>query len=383
MDGGTSAMSGLTEEQAMLRDAAGDWVRERAPVSSVRNVSAYHLESGYDPALYADMAQMGWAGVLVPEGYGGCAFGCVGMGLVLEQLGRHLVASPLLDSAIAAASALVLGGSSAQCERWLPRIVSGDLIATLAVDEGARHAPEAVTTTATRTAEGWRLDGLKRPVPYGFKADLLLLAARIQDNSARNGDVGLFVLDTHAKGITRTWLHEISPRGAAIVECKDVQLPEDARLVNVDARTLDQVLDRARACLAMEMLGAAQQAFETTLEYLKVRVQFGQVIGAFQALQHRMAVLYGELELTRSAVMAALHALDADDPDAPAKVSLAKALAGDTARKVAAETIQLHGGIGMTEEHDAGLYFKHARVCDMSFGDVAFHRERYARIRGY
>jgi len=376
-------MSGLTEEQAMLRDAAGDWVRERAPVSSVRTVSAHHLESGYDPALYAEMVQMGWAGILVPEGYGGSAFGCVGMGLVLEQLGRQLVASPLLDSAIAAVSALVLGGSAAQRERWLPGIVSGEVIATLAVDEGARHAPEAITATATRTADGWRLDGLKRPVPYGFKADLLLLAARIQDGSTRSGEIGLFVLDAHAKGLVRTWLHEISPRGAAVVECKDVQLPEDARLANADAGTLDQVLDRARVCLAMEMLGAAQQAFETTLEYLKVRVQFGQVIGAFQALQHRMAALYGELELTRSAVMAALHALDEDDPDMPAKVSLAKALAGDTARKVTAETIQLHGGIGMTEEHDAGLYFKHARICDMSLGDTAFQRERYARLRGY
>jgi len=376
-------MPGLSEEQAMVRDAAADWVGERAPVSALRKVSEQHLESGYDPALYAEMAQMGWTGILIPERYGGSAFGCVGMGLILEQLGRQLVASPLLDSAIAAASALVLGGSSAQCERWLPGIVSGDVVAALAVEEGARHAPEMITTMATRSADGWRLDGIKRPVSHGFKADLLIVAARIQADSGRDGDTGLFVLEGHTAGVSRTLLHEIAPRGAAVVECRDVRLPEDAWLANAHTGTLDAVLDRARACLAMEMLGAAQQAFATTLDYLKVRVQFGQLIGAFQALQHRMAALYGELELTRSAVMVALRALDADDPDCPAKVSLAKALAGETARKVSAEAIQLHGGIGMTEEHDAGLYFKHARICEMSHGDAAFHRERYARARGY
>jgi len=377
-------MSRLNEEQTMLRDAVADWVRERVPVSALRQVQKQYPEYGYVPDLYAEMAQMGWTGILVPECYGGSAFGCVGMGVVLEQLGRHLVASPLLDSALAVASALVLGGSRAQCERWLPAIVNADVVATLALDEGVRHAPGALTTTATRCAGGWRLDGVKRPVAYGFKADLLIVAARIQDDVAGSGETGLFLLEADCVGGRRTRLHEIAPRGAAILEFDGVMVAEDAMLAQKPGgKLLDEVLDRARACLAMEMLGAAQQAFEITLDYLKVRVQFGQTIGTFQALQHRMAALYGELELTRSAVVGALHTLDTNDPDRAAKVSLAKALAGETARRVAAETIQLHGGIGMTEEHDAGLYFKHARVSDMSYGDAVFHRERYARLRGY
>jgi len=381
MDGQGSVMPGLSEEQAMLRDAVADWVNERAPVSALRAVEAQFPEHGYAPEQYREMAQMGWVGILVPEQYGGSAFGCMGMGLALEQLGRHLVASPLLDSAVAASTALVLGKSESLRARWLPGMVSGDVIAALALDEGARHAPDAITTTATKTAEGWHLDGCKRPIAHGFKANMLVLAARIQSGTADNGTIGLFVVPGNTPGLTRCLLHEITPRGAAMVTCADVHLPEEAYLG--DGALLETVLDHTRACRAAELLGAAQQAFAMTLDYLKVRVQFGQVIGAFQALQHRMAVLYGELELTRSAVQVALRALDEEDTDAAAKVSLAKALAGETARKVAAETIQLHGGIGMTEEHDAGLYFKHARICDMSDGDAVFHRERYARLRGY
>ncbi|HRP71722.1 MAG TPA: acyl-CoA dehydrogenase family protein [Xanthomonadaceae bacterium] len=375
-------MARLSEEQTMLRDAAADWVRECALVTEFRRLREIDDGTGYSTELYAAMAQMGWTGILVPERHGGSEFGCLGMGLVLEQLGRQLVASPLLDSAVAVVSALVLGGSESQQQRWLPRIASGEAAATLAVDEGTRHAPHAIATTAARTAQGWRLDGTKRPVSHAMAADLLVVAARMVAQDGTSAGTGLFLVDAAADGLHRTRLHEIEPRGAAIVEFDGVTLAPDDVLEGGD-ELLERVLDRARACAAMEMLGAAQQAFETTLEYLKVRTQFGQIIGAFQALQHRAAALYGELELTRSAVEAALQALDADAGDAPAKVSLAKALAGETFRNVVAEMIQLHGGIGMTEEHDAGLYFKRARTADANYGDAAFHRERYGALHGY
>ncbi|HEY8539283.1 MAG TPA: acyl-CoA dehydrogenase [Steroidobacteraceae bacterium] len=377
-------MARLTEEQRMLRDAAAEWVRDKAPIASFRKLRNQDPEIGYFPELYADMAQMGWTGILIPERYGGCDFGCVGMGLVLEQLGRQLVASPLISSAVAAASALVLGGSEAQRQQWLPSIASGKLVATLAVDEGSRHAPRGFATKATRTANGWRLDGTKRPVIHGMGADLLLTAAQIESSNGAAGEIGLFMVERHAAGLRRTRLHEIEPRGAAIIEFEGVEVKDTDRLTAADVEgLLDRVLDRARACLAMEMLGAAQQAFETTLEHLKTRVQFGQVIGSFQGLQHRAAALYCELELTRSAVEEALRALDEDSDGAPAQVSLAKALAGETFRRVAAEMIQLHGGMGMTEEHDAGLYFKRARTADLSYGDASFHRERYGVLHGF
>ncbi|WP_202842548.1 acyl-CoA dehydrogenase family protein [Luteimonas saliphila] len=378
-------MAKLSEEQGMLRDAASDWVRESAPLARLRRLREHDTGTGYEPELYEGMVQMGWTGILVPEEYGGSAFGCLGMGLVLEQLGRQLVASPLVATAVASASVLALGGSAQQQRRWLPGIAEGRVLATLALDEGDRHAPQAITTTAIRNADGWRLDGSKRPVCYGLAADLLVVAARISDGDGHDGGIGLFLVEASADGLRRTRLHEIDTRGAAIVAFDGVQV-SDAGVLGAPGGAgplLDRALDRARACTAMEMLGAAQQAFETTLDHLKTRVQFGQLIGAFQALQHRAAGLYGELELTRSAVEAALRALDEDDADSPARVSLAKALAGDTFRLVAAEAIQLHGGIGMTEEHDAGLYFKRARSADLSYGDAAFHRERYGVLRGY
>lgn len=378
-------MAKLSEEQGMLRDAAAAWVRESAPVAAFRRLRAEDPEGGYDPRLYAEMAQMGWTGILVPERHGGSDFGCLGMGLVLEQLGRQLVASPLVSSAVAAASALVLGGSEAQQRRWLPGIASGEVVAALAVDEGTRHAPAAIAASAVPAAGGWRLHGVKRPVPHGMAADLLVVAAKVRENGAEPGGLGLFLVEGDAAGLRRRRLHEIEPRGAAVLELDGVAVAAEDALgaPGRAAAVLERALDRARACTAMEMLGAAQQAFETTLDYLKTRVQFGQIIGAFQALQHRAAALYGELELTRSAAEAALQALDEDSPEAPARASLAKALAGETFRLAAAEMIQLHGGIGMTEEHDAGLYFKRARTTDLSYGDVAFHRERYGVLHGY
>ncbi len=368
-----------SDEQTMLRDAAEGWVRDRAPISSLRRLRKEHLDTGFDRELYREMTAMGWAGVTVPEKDGGYGFGHASMGMLAEQLGRNLVASPLIGSAVAVTGTLVLGGSAAQKAAWLPRLVSGEIFAALALEEGLHHDPAQTALDARRAGQGWVLNGIKRPVFDAGGAGLLLVAARIAESG-----ISLFLCPGDATGIRQTRLSQIDSRGAAIVQFDQCHV-DDAALLGPPGgglQLLDQVLDRARAVLSAEMLGGAQQAFETTVEYLKTRVQFDRPIGSFQALQHRAADMLGELELTRSAVQAALTAIDAGDADLPRLASLAKALAGRTFRKVAQEMVQMHGGIGMTDEHDAGLYLKRAQVADMTFGNVAFHRERYAQLSG-
>jgi len=362
-------MAVLSEEQSMLRDAAKSWVQEKSPVTAFRKMRDSGAELGYDANAWNEMAEMGWAGVIIPEEYGGSNFGYLSLGLILEELGRTLTASPLLASGLAAASALILGGSEAQKSTWLPKIAEGTAVGALAIDEGAHHAPEK----ATAVVAGGKLTGKKTFVLEGMAADILIVSAKGPDG------LGLFLVRSDDPGVARTRLHLADSRGAANIEFKNAQ----AEALSGGAELIEKVLDRARAGVAAEMLGSAVQAFETTLDYLKVRVQFGQVIGSFQALQHRAAKMFTDLELSRSAVEAALAAIDADSPDVPELVSLAKAKMGDTFHLVSNEMVQMHGGIGMTDAHDAGFYLKRARAAEAAFGNQAFHRDRYARIQGY
>ncbi|MCB2078266.1 MAG: acyl-CoA dehydrogenase family protein [Novosphingobium sp.] len=368
----------------MLRDAAQGWVRERAPVSALRGLRTSHLETGFDPALIREMAEMGWTGIVIPEADGGFGFGHASMGMVAEELGRNLVASPLIGSAVAVSDALVLSGTDEQKDAWLPRLVSGEIHAALALEEGIAHDPAAIALTAHREGGEWILEGRKQPVFEGAGAGLLLVAARTSGNPGDLRGVTLFLCPGDNPGLGVTPLRQIDSRGAAIVEFSNCHLQASAVLGEVDdgLATLEPSLDCARAVLAAEMIGSATQAFDTTVEYMKTRIQFDQPIGSFQALQHRAAELLGEIELARSAVMAALTAIDTGEPDLPRHVSLAKALAGKAFRRAAQEMVQLHGGIGMTDEHDAGLYLKRAHVADLTYGGVAYHRERYAVLSG-
>ena len=377
-------MAVLTEEQAMLRDGARNWARDKSPVSAFRKMRDSDAPLGFEPSVWAMMCEMGWPGVLIPEAYGGSNFGYMSMGQILEETGRTLTASPLMSSALTAASALILGGTAAQKEAWLPRIASGELIGTLAVDEGPRHAPEFTALAASASGDGWRLSGTKAFVLDGMAAGLFVVAARTSGPAGEPHGISLFLVPADAAGLTRSRLKLLDSRGAAKVAFDGVQVSRDQLLGQVDGgfALLEKVLDRARAGVAAEMLGAATQAFEMTVDYLKVRVQFGQPIGSFQALQHRAARMFTELELARSAVEAALQALDSDAPDAAELVSLAKAKMGDTLHLVSNETVQMHGGIGMTDAHDAGFYLKRARVAEATFGSQSYHRERYARLQG-
>jgi len=375
-------MAVLSEEQSMLRDAAKSWVSGKSPVTALRKLRDSGNPDGFDRAAWREMAEMGWAGIIIPEEYGGSGLGYLTLGLVLEETGRTLTASPLVSTALAATTALLLAGSDAQKKEWLPKIAEGKAIATLAVDEGAHHAPEKIALKAAKSGSGYALSGKKSFVLDGGVADLLIVAARTNGKAGDKTGITLFLVAGNAKGLTREKLKSVASRGVANLTFDNV---EGAVLGSADNGfdVLDATLDRARAGLAAEMLGSATQAFETTLDYLKTRVQFGQVIGTFQALQHRAAKMFTDLELTRSCVEAALSAIDRNANDIPALCSLAKAKASDLAHLVSNEMVQMHGGIGMTDAHDAGLYLKRARAAEASFGGSSYHRDRYARLMGY
>lgn len=377
-------MSLLTEEQVMLRDSARGWVQTNAPVSAFRKMRDSGNEKGFDAATFKSIAEMGWTGVVIPEAYGGSEFGYRSIGVVLEELGRKVVAAPLIGSAVGAASALILGGTEAQKKAWLPKIAEGAAIAALAIDEGPRYAPEKIALAATKKGSGYSLAGSKTFVHEGMAADVFVVAARTSGKPGDEKGVTLFLVPADAKGLSRSRRELIDSRGYADLTFKDVEVGADAVLGQADAGKglLDKTLDRATAAVAAEQIGLAQQAFDTTVEYMKTRVQFGQLIGSFQALQHRAAYLFTAMQLARPTIDAALQAIDDDGDDVPELVSLAKATANDFVNYATREMIQLHGGIGMTDAHDAGFYLKRARVLEASFGSSAYHRERYAKLQG-
>jgi alkylation response protein AidB-like acyl-CoA dehydrogenase len=377
-------MAVLTEEQTMLRDAAKGWASESAPVGALRKLRDGKSGQSFDPAAWAEMGQMGWAGVIVPEAYDGSAFGYLGLGLILEETGRTLAASPLLSTAMIAASALQLAGSDAQKQAWLPRIAGGERRDDLAVDEGSHHAPARTALTATKSGSGYVLNGTKTFVLDGEAAELVIVVARTGGAPGQTDGLTLFLVPSDAPGVKRTHLALIDSRGAAQIAFDGVEVAADAVLGEVDKgwAVLEPTLDRAYAGLAAEMLGSASAAFDITLDYLKTRTQFGQVIGSFQALQHRAAKWFTDLETTRSCVEAALEAFDAGG-DTRALASLAKAKASELVHLASNEMVQMHGGIGMTDAHDAGLYMKRARVTEALFGGASFHRDRYARLMGF
>ncbi|KXU31440.1 acyl-CoA dehydrogenase, partial [Sphingobium sp. AM] len=314
----------LNEEQQMLRDMAAEWVRDRLPVTALRSLYGHDGggrpdAEGFDPAAWAEMAQMGWTGILVPEAQGGSDFGCRSMGLVLEELGRTLGASPLLSSALVAASALRLGGTEAQQARWLPGIADGSAIGTLAAEEGSQHEREKIALAAMAVGDGWVLNGIKRPVQDGMAATFAIVAARTHGLPGDRDGITLFLVASDTPGLSREALDQIDARRPALFSFDNVTVSADAVLgeVGKGIDLLDSLFDRAAIGLAAEMLGNASQAFDTTLDYLKTRVQFGAIIGSFQALQHRAAEMFGELQLARSAVEAALDAMDANDPALP------------------------------------------------------------------
>ena len=373
-------MAALTEEQALLKEQASTWASEEAPVAKFREMRDSGNELGFDKGTWASIIELGWPGIVAPEDAGGVDMGHLTFGIVLEELGRQLTASPLLASGLIGVNALVIAGSDDQQSHWLPKITNGTVIATLAIDEGPRHAPHHIALRATPKGDGYVLDGEKVHVLEGASAGLFIVAARTAGEPGDANGISLFAVPGDSAGLTRTPLTPTDSRGYANVSFGEVQVGPEALMGNANDASpqLEIILDRARAGLAAEMLGVAGQSFDMTLDYLKNRVQFGEVIGSFQALGHRAAALFTELEMSRSCVEAALTAIDEDSEDVATLCALAKCKAGELLHLATNELIQIHGGIGMTDEFDAGLYLKRARTLEATFGNMAFHRDRYA-----
>ena len=375
----------LNEEQRLLRDTARDFLTSNAPVRALRKLRDEHDPLGYDTGLWRQMAQLGWASIILPEEYGGLDFGFTGLGVVLEECGRTLAASPLFATAAVGASALLLGGSEQQKAELLPRLASGELTLALALEEAPHHRPTHIATRVTPRDDGFVLDGSKVFTLDGHSADKLIVAARSGGESDSVQGISLFLVDRDATGVHCTRTVMADSRNAANFQLRDVAVGRGDLLGEPGKgwRILEPVLDRGRVALAAEMLGGALETFERTVAYLKEREQFGVPIGSFQALQHRAARMQAELELCRSVVLQALSAVDETPEQLPILASLAKAKLNELVKLVTNEAVQMHGGIGVTDELEIGFFLKRARVTMQIFGDTGFHQDRYATLSGY
>ena len=375
----------LNEEQEMLRDAAGGFLTENAPVSALRALRDKKKPDGFCRDLWAEMAQMGWAGIIVEEEFGGSGFGYVGAGVLAEKMGENLTASPFFSTSVLGATAIQKYGTQKQKDENLAAISSGDSLFALAVDEGPRHDPEKITFTAKQSGNGYVLSGSKTFVADGHVADRLIIAARTSGDDDDQDGLTLFLVDANAPEVSREKTPMVDSRNAANINVDGLEATGDDILGEVGKgyEALEGILAAGRAVLSAEMSGSAQRMFTVTTDYLKEREQFGQKIGSFQGLQHRAAHLATEIEMMKSAVLKSLQELDENFGDAGVTCSLAKAKTGEVAQLTTKEAIQMHGGIGVTDEYDVGLYFKRVHVAQQMFGDAGFHLDRYAKDAGY
>ena len=375
----------LNEEQRLLQDTAKDFLSKYAPIASLRKLRDEHNPIGYDPDLWLQMTEMGWASVILPEAYGGLEFGFLGLGVVLEESGRTLTASPLFASAVVGASAVLLGGSEQQKQMLLPQIASGDLTLALALEESHHHRPTHITTTANMQGDDFVLNGNKCFVLDGHSANKLIVVARSSGTESDSVGLTLLLVDRNAKGISCHRTIMADSRNAANITFENVIVPAGDILGAVDNgwSILEPVLDRGRVAIAAEMMGCALEAFERTVAYLKEREQFGVHIGSFQALQHRAAHMQSELELCRSVLLQALSTVDDAPGQLPLLASLAKARLNVLVKLITNEAVQMHGGIGVTDDLEIGFFLKRARVTMQIFGDTGFHKDRYATLCDY
>ena len=377
----------LNEEQTMLKDSAKDFCTTNTPIGQLRKLRDEANADGFDRGSWASMVELGWAAIPWGEEHGGLAFGYKGLGVVTEESGRTLTASPLYASVWVGGTLINLAGSEAQKAELLPQLAAGEILLALALEESHKHDPYGVSTTATASGDSYALNGKKTFVLDGHVADKLIVVARTSAEAGSRQGLSLFMVDREAAGLSVTRTLMADSRNAANVVLEGVQVGSDALIGEVDkaADALDQALDIARIGLSAEMLGGLQECFERTVAYLKERKQFGVAIGSFQALKHRAADMFCEIELSKSCVLEALSALDEGrDREEIAKLaSLAKAKVGETYNLVSREGVQMHGGIGMTDEFDIGFFIKRAAVSEQTFGDVNYHRNRYGELEGY
>jgi alkylation response protein AidB-like acyl-CoA dehydrogenase len=374
-----------TEDQAMLADTARGFLADEGNIAKqLRHFRDINCKDGFGHALWTQMAELGLTGILVGEADGGLGMGHVEAGIVLEEIGRNLTPSPFLTSSVMAATAL--GGASADLKgRYLPGMIAGESVFAVAIDEGPKHRPERIATRAVRSGNGFKLSGTKAFVVQGGSADMLVVAARTAGDDADHDGITLFAVPRDSAGMSLDVVRLVDSAQAAHIKLDNVQLDADAVIGEVDGgrELLNRVLNAGRIGAAAESVGVAAGAFAMTTTYLKQRKQFGQLIGEFQALQHRASHLYSELEIARAVVIKAQQLLDAGSEKAELMVSVAKAKVGKVASLAVKEGVQMHGGIGMTDEYDIGLYMKRDRALAEFMGDAYYHAERVAQLSGY
>lgn len=375
----------LSEEQELLRNTAREFVAEQSPVKELRRLRDANDPVGFSRDLWKQMAELGWAGIVLPEEHGGSGLGYAELGLVLEACGRTLAATPLVATSLLGANAVLLGGNDTQKKDVLPAVAKGERLLALALEEASHHAPYRIATRAEATANGYRLSGRKTFVLDGHVADQLVVVARTAGAPGGRDGLALFLVPKGARGLAVARTTMVDGRNAAKVTLDGVEVDRSAALGTPGrgADVLDRVLDRATIGLAAEMLGTLAEAFERTVGYLKTRKQFGVPIGSFQALKHRAANMFVEVELSRSIVLDALRAIDENRQDVPALASVAKARVSDAIHLIGNEAVQMHGGIGVTDEEEIGLFLKRARVAELTLGDAAYHRARFASLSGF
>ena len=376
-------MMTLTDDQRMLADTVAPFMAEEGAVrTQLRHWRDIGCRDGFGHGLWKQFAELGLTGILIPEAQGGAGLGQVEAGLVLEEIGRNLTPSPFLMTSAAAVRALE---GSAQADRWFPGIVAGDTVAALAIDEGRHHDPAAIALVARRSGNGFSLSGSKQFVVQGASADVILVAARTAGSKGETDGLTLFAIERDAKGLDIDNVALADSSKAARLTLDNVEVDADSVVGEVDGGwlPLSRALNAGRAGAASELVGVAAGASEMTFEYLKQRKQFGRLIGEYQALQHRAAHLYGEIEIARAAALKSAQLLDSGNPRAELMVSVAKAKAAKSAALAVQEGVQMHGGIGMTDEHDIGLYMKREAVLSELFGGPRYHAARVAELSGY
>ncbi|MBA3666800.1 MAG: acyl-CoA dehydrogenase family protein [Sphingomonas sp.] len=373
----------LTDDQRMLQDSVTPFMTEEGAVKAqLRHWRDSGCKDGFGHALWKQFAELGLTGILIPEDQGGAGLGMVEAGLVLEEVGRNLTPSPFLTTAVVAVRAL---DGSAQAARWFPGIVAGQTVAALAIDEVRHHDPARIACEAKRSGNGFSLSGVKQFVVQGASADVILVAARTAGSPGEAQGLTLFAVERGAKGMAVENVALADSSRAARLTLDHVEVDADAVVGEVDGgwAPLSRALNAGRAGAASELVGVAAGAAAMTFDYLKQRKQFGRLIGEFQALQHRAAHLYGEIEIARAATLKAAQLLDGGDERAELMVSVAKAKAARVSALSVQEGVQMHGGIGMTDEHDIGLYMKREAVLAELFGGPRFHANEVARLSGY
>lgn len=375
----------LNEEQLMLKESAAGFLTEKATVVHLRALRDSADERGCSDDVWQEMVQMGWAGIAIAEDFGGLGYGYTGLGLVLEQVGRNLSASPLQSTVLVCATLIAELGSGSQKEQWLSPIAAGEKRVSLALQEGRHHAPEQTAARAVADGEDYLLSGAKVLVLDASLADAYIVIARTAGEAGDSQGLTAFLVAANSAGIALSRSSMVDSRNVGTLTLRDVRVPAAQVLGELGGawQGLSRTLDIANVGLASELLGLSTEAFERTVAYLKERKQFGRVIGSFQALQHRSAELFAELELARSIVLQALQAIDSGDEQLPLLASAAKAKLCEVAQRATNEAIQMHGGIGMTDEHEIGFFIKRARVVQHTFGDYNYHLDRFAQLSGF